>query len=82
MDIATWRDIEVLRGNFLTGDDDGILVDLFPRYEGLSDADDCLVRNVVLWIALDKLAARVEQEHLALSILVLRLVQEDNDAWS
>ena len=80
MDVAAGGNVEVVLGDFLTGDDARILLLFLPRSEGVGYADNGVSGDVVLRVALAELAARVEQEEFALPLLRLCLVQHDNDA--
>ena len=75
MDVAAGGDVEIVLGDFFSGDDARILILFLPRGESVGDADNGVVGDVVFRVALVELAARVEQEEFALPLLRLCPVQ-------
>ena len=80
VDVAAGRDVEVVLRNLLAGDDAAVFLHLAPRLEGVGDAGDGVLRDVVLRVALGEFGGGVEQEKFSFALLRLRLVQEEDDA--
>ena len=57
MDVATGRDVEVVLGNLLATDNAAEPFFFAPRPEGFGDMGDAFLRDVVLRVAFDELAA-------------------------
>ena len=76
VDVAAGGDVEVVFRNLLMGDDAAVFLHFPPRLEGVGDAGDGILRDVVLRVALGELVAALSRKSFPLRSFGLALFRK------